>query len=209
MIKIYCNEALIEEIRDGNRQAEEELVEANKALIYKIIKDYYYASPHPSDMEDVFQAGCVGLLKAVKNYKPELGNKFVTYAYYLIRGEVQRICEEHQRREMTISSLNFRNRDGMIMESAEDIIDYVRQTNGEGHSEWTHTDEVNNRLMVEEVLQMVTPLQKKILVHRYYDGMSQQEIGDAIKRSQVFVSREEKRARKRIQTLLAERECTY
>src|SRR5690554_7038303 len=109
MIRIYCNEELIERIRRGDQSAEEDIVENNKALIYKIIKDYYYASSNPADMEDVFQAGCLGLIKAVKNFKPELGNKFITYAYYLVRGEVQRMYEHHARREVTISSIQLRN----------------------------------------------------------------------------------------------------
>lgn len=209
MIHIYCNEEIIERIRMGDKGAEEEIVESNKALIFKIIKDYYYASSNPMDMEDVFQAGCLGLLKAVKNFKPEMGNKFVTYAYYLIRGEVQRISEEHAKREISITSINFRNRDGYVMESHDDVMEYIRNDRGEGNDEWNHLKETHNKILVENLLEQVTPIQKKILKYRYFEDLSQQEIGEMINKSQVYVSREEKRARKKLLTILENQECTY
>jgi len=193
----------------GDKEAEEEIIENNKALIYKIIKDYYYASSNPMDMEDVFQAGCLGLLKAVKNFKPEMGNKFVTYAYYLIRGEVQRIYEEHSRREISISSIHLRNREGYVMECQEEIMEYIRNDRGEGDDEWNHLKETHNKILVENLLEQVTPIQKKILRYRYFEDLSQQEIGDMINKSQVYVSREEKRARKKLLTLLENQECIY
>lgn len=176
MIDIYCNEKLIEKIRNGDRNAEMEIIESNKALIYKIIKDYYYASKNVLDMEDVYQAGCLGLIKAVRNFKPELGNKFVTYAYYLIRGEVQRIYEEHSKREMTMSDIQIRNSDGVVMESQE-AMDYIRYERKSWEDEWNHQKMTDDKIMVDDLLKKVTPLQKKILVYRYYDDLSQKEIG--------------------------------
>ena len=208
MIDIYCNEKLIEKIRNGDRNAEMEIIESNKALIYKIIKDYYYASKNVLDMEDVYQAGCLGLIKAVRNFKPELGNKFVTYAYYLIRGEVQRIYEEHSKREMTMSDIQIRNSDGVVMESQE-AMDYIRYERKSWEDEWNHQKMTDDKIMMDDLLKKVTPLQKKILVYRYYDDLSQKEIGELINKSQVFVSREEKRARKKLISLLDQKECIY
>ena len=209
MIHIYCNEELITKIRNGDRDAEVEILESNKPLIYRIIKDYYYASKNPTDMEDVFQAGCLGLLKAVKNFKPEMGNKFVTYAYYLIRGEVQRLYEEHAKRDLSLTSLNMYNKDGFLMESNEDVMDYIRRNRHATENEWNHGEEINNKILVESLLEQVTPVQRKILVHRYFDDLSQQEIGDMINKSQVYISREEKRARLKILGIIGEKECIF
>lgn len=208
MITIYCNEELVERIQSGDQNAEMELIENNKALIFKIIKDYYYASKNNLDMEDVYQAGCLGLIKAVRNFKPELGNKFVTYAYYLIRGEVQRIYEEHSKRELTMSDIQIRNGDGLVMESQE-AMDYIHYERKNWDDEWSHQKVTDDKIMVDELLEKVTPLQKKILVYRYYDDLSQKEIGELINKSQVFVSREEKRARKKLISLLDQKECIY
>jgi len=159
-------------------------------------------------MEDVYQAGCLGLIKAVRNFKPELGNKFVTYAYYLIRGEVQRIYEEHSKREMTMSDIQIRNSDGVVMESQE-AMDYIRYERKSWEDEWNHQKMTDDKIMVDDLLKKVTPLQKKILVYRYYDDLSQKEIGELINKTQDFVSREEKRARKKLISLLDQKECIY
>lgn len=206
MVIIYCNEQLIVRILEGDKAAELEIVESNKALIYKIIKDYYYASNNPHDMEDVFQAGCLGLLKAVKNYKPELGNKFVTYAYYIIRGEVQRVYEDHSKRELPISEVQIRNMDGHIMESQE-AMDYIRAGRKDGESAWSTLNHTDDRLLVEDLLKYVSPLQREILVYRYFEDLSQKEIGERINKSQVFVSREEKKARQKLLSILDKQEC--
>jgi len=61
----------------------DELIEKNKELIYSIVyrfKNY--------DIEDLFQVGCVGLIKAYNNYCSEYNTKFSTYAYTYIIGEI-------------------------------------------------------------------------------------------------------------------------
>lgn len=60
------------------------LIEENKNLIYKVAAKYskYYS------IDDLFQVGVIGLIKAAKNYKSNVGTKFTTYAYPYIIGEV-------------------------------------------------------------------------------------------------------------------------
>lgn len=62
----------------------EVLIEKNKNLIYKVATKYskYYS------IDDLFQVGVIGLIKAAKNYKSDAGSKFTTYAYPYIIGEV-------------------------------------------------------------------------------------------------------------------------
>ncbi len=95
------------------------------------------------------------------------------------------------------------------MESNDDILEYLRCSRKDVNDEWTCGEEINNKLLVESLLERVTPVQKKILIHRYYDDLSQQEIGQMINKSQVYVSREEKRARKKLMDFIGEKECTY
>ena len=61
----------------------EQLIEANQKLIYKIASSFYNV-----DMEDLYQAGVLGLLKAYKNYDAKSGAKFSSYAYDYIYGEM-------------------------------------------------------------------------------------------------------------------------
>ncbi len=66
-----------------NREIEM-LIDENKNLIYKIASKYSYYY----NMEDLFQVGVIGLIKAYKNYKMDSTCKFTTYAYKYIFGEI-------------------------------------------------------------------------------------------------------------------------
>ena len=61
----------------------EKLIEENQKLIYKIASSFYNA-----DREDLYQAGVLGLLKAIKKYKKGSNAKFSSYAYEYIYGEM-------------------------------------------------------------------------------------------------------------------------
>jgi len=63
-----------------------EIIIQNKNLIYDIINNY----PYYKDKEDLFQAGCIGLLEAYKNFDESRGCKFSSYAYPYIFGEVNK-----------------------------------------------------------------------------------------------------------------------
>ena len=58
------------------------LVLENEALIYSIVKKF------KGDVEDLFQVGCIGLIKAYQKYNKEFNTKFTTYAYRYIFGEI-------------------------------------------------------------------------------------------------------------------------
>ena len=58
------------------------LILENEALIYSIVKKF------KGDIEDLFQVGCIGLIKAHQNYSKDFNTKFTTYAYRYIFGEI-------------------------------------------------------------------------------------------------------------------------
>ena len=66
------------------------LITDNENLIYKIT---HYFSNY-SSKEDLFQVGCIGLIKAYKNYKEGYNTKFTTYAYPYILGEIKKYIRE-------------------------------------------------------------------------------------------------------------------
>lgn len=68
----------------------EELIFENKNLIYSITR---YFEKY-SNKEDLFQAGCIGMIMAYKNYKPDMNVKFTTYAYPYILGEMKKLVRE-------------------------------------------------------------------------------------------------------------------
>lgn len=68
----------------------EELILDNKNLIYDIVNNY----PYYRNKEDLFQAGCLGMLEAYKNFDKTRGCKFTTYAYPYILGEINKCVKE-------------------------------------------------------------------------------------------------------------------
>lgn len=66
------------------------LIEENKKMIYKIT--HYF--PKYESKEDLFQVGCIGLIKAYQNYKEEYNTKFTTYAYPYILGEISKYVRD-------------------------------------------------------------------------------------------------------------------
>ncbi len=65
----------------------ERLIEENLGLVHFVCRKFRNRG---LDMEDIFQAGCLGLCKAAQGFKEELGFQFSTYAVPLILGEIQR-----------------------------------------------------------------------------------------------------------------------
>ena len=68
----------------------EELILENKNWIYSITR---YFEKY-SNKEDLFQAGCIGMIMAYKNYNPDMNVKFTTYAYPYILGEMKKLVRE-------------------------------------------------------------------------------------------------------------------
>ncbi len=75
----------------GNKQAKEEIINGNLKLVLSIIKKYNNGK---HDMNDLFQIGCIGLIKAVDNFDMSFGVMFSTYAVPLILGEVKRFIRD-------------------------------------------------------------------------------------------------------------------
>lgn len=73
--------------RQGDPEAREKAVSYNLPLVHAICKRFYPLEI--LDYDDLFQEGCIGLLKALTGYDPERGTKFSTYAVPFILGEIK------------------------------------------------------------------------------------------------------------------------
>ncbi len=85
------NAALIERAREGDKQAENTLVENNMGLVYSIVKRY---ANRGYETEDLTQIGAIGLIKAVKKFDPQYNVQFSTYAVPMIAGEIKRFLRD-------------------------------------------------------------------------------------------------------------------
>ena len=91
MEKTASNEELIERIRLGDEEAKSCFVQQNSALVYSIIRRF---SRQRISNEDLFQIGCVGLMKALNNFDNSYEVKFSTYAVPIIMGEIKRFFRD-------------------------------------------------------------------------------------------------------------------
>lgn len=69
-------EALLRRSKAGDRAARQKLIEGNLRLVLSVIQRFSGRGENP---DDLFQVGCVGLLKAINNFDPDLDVKFSTY----------------------------------------------------------------------------------------------------------------------------------
>lgn len=83
---------LFEKIKKGDKKAKEELVEGNLKLVLSILKPY---TGRCDNMDDIFQVGTIGLIKAIDNFDITYGVKFSTYAVPMILGEVKRYLRDN------------------------------------------------------------------------------------------------------------------
>lgn len=94
-IKVLTNEeqmALFAQLQRGDLEAKEKLTEGNLKLVLSILRRF---NNQKYNMDDLFQIGCVGLIKAIDNFDPSYGVMFSTYAVPLILGEVKRYVRDN------------------------------------------------------------------------------------------------------------------
>ncbi len=75
----------------GDREARNRLVESNQKLVLSAVQRFSNRGDNP---DDLFQVGCIGLIKAIERFDIELGLKLSTYAFSLIIGEMRRFLRD-------------------------------------------------------------------------------------------------------------------
>lgn len=85
-------EELFRRIQKGDEKAREEYIKGNLRLVLSVIKRFDSSS---ESADDLFQIGCVGLMKAVDNFDPERLVRFSTYAVPMIVGEIRRYLRDN------------------------------------------------------------------------------------------------------------------
>lgn len=92
LLKEEEKEALFVRIKAGDEEAREEYIKGNLRLVLSVIKRF---SNSNENADDLFQIGCIGLMKAIDNFDTSLGVKFSTYAVPMIIGEIRRYLRDN------------------------------------------------------------------------------------------------------------------
>ena len=85
-------ELLFERIKEGDQEARERYIKGNLRLVLSVIKRF---SGSNENADDLFQIGCIGLMKAIDNFDTSLQVKFSTYAVPMIVGEIRRYLRDN------------------------------------------------------------------------------------------------------------------
>ena len=85
-------QALFERARSGDKQARAEYIYGNLRLVLSVIQRF---NNRGENIDDIFQVGCIGLIKAIDNFDTSHGVKFSTYAVPMIIGEVRRYLRDY------------------------------------------------------------------------------------------------------------------
>ena len=80
-------ETLLKKAREGDAAARERYIQGNLRLVLSVIKRFSNSS---ENADDLFQIGCIGLIKAIDNFDTTLNVRFSTYAVPMIIGEIRR-----------------------------------------------------------------------------------------------------------------------
>lgn len=230
------NNHLVRLAKMGDKQASDILVENNTGLIWNIVKKF---SNRGYDLDDLFQIGAIGLIKAIKKFNFDFNVKFSTYAVPMIIGEIKRFLRDDGMIKVSRSIKQNSNkaritkdllskelgREPTIGEIADRLnitpqelavaIDagagpeflfsaiYDKDTSNmkliDTVSNNDKTEiEVIDRILLNEALGALEKRDKKIILLRYFKGMTQAEVSKILGISQVQISRLEKKIIKEI-----------
>ncbi len=82
---------MLHRIRNNDLEARQQFIFANMRLVLSVIQKYIHAK---NNYDDLFQVGCIGLIKAIDNFNPAFNVKFSTYAVPMIIGEIRRYLRD-------------------------------------------------------------------------------------------------------------------
>lgn len=91
LLKNTEKEELFKRIRTGDEAARKEYINGNLRLVLSVIKRFHSSN---ENVDDLFQIGCIGLIKAIDNFDCSLNVKFSTYAVPMIVGEIKRYLRD-------------------------------------------------------------------------------------------------------------------
>ena len=213
-------QALLERAKAGDKAAREELISGNLRLVLSVIQKF---SGRGENVDDLFQVGCIGLIKAIDNFDVSQNVRFSTYGVPMIAGEIRRYLRDNSsvrvsrsmrdtayrvlqaREKLTAetgreptteeiaSTLGIRREE--VVFSLDAISDPVSLYVMDQIRDDRDTDESwLERLALSDAISALGEREKRILALRYYDGKTQMEVADEIHISQAQVSRLEKNA---------------
>lgn len=92
VLKEKEKEKLLREVKAGNKSARDELINGNLRLVLSVVQRFSNRGENP---DDLFQVGCIGLIKSIDNFDVNQNVRFSTYAVPMIIGEIRRYLRDN------------------------------------------------------------------------------------------------------------------
>ncbi len=163
-------EKLIKEIKNGNEEARKNFINGNLRLVLSVIQRF---RGRGESADDLFQVGCVGLIKAIDNFDITQGVQFSTYAVPMIIGEVKRYLRDNNSIRVSRSTRDL----------AYKVIQYKEKYNKE-HSREPTIEEIAKKLDVkkEDIAFSLDAIQDPVSLQEpvYNDGTENLYIMDQV-----------------------------
>lgn len=160
LLKEEEKEALFVRIKAGDEEAKEEYIKGNLRLVLSVIKRFSNSNENP---DDLFQIGCIGLIKAINNFNTELNVKFSTYAVPMIIGEIRRYMRDNNSIRVSRS----------LRDTAYKAI-YAKEGYMKTHLKEPTIQEIASEIGIskEEIVQALDAIQMPMSLHEpiYNDG---------------------------------------
>lgn len=181
----------LQKMQTGDKEAADILIERNQRLVAHIAKKYYGEN---RDHEDLISIGTIGLIKAVRTYQPEKGNRLVTYASKCIENELLMMLrgEKKRSRDVYLEEPIGTDREGNTI----NLIDVIETEEMQALEQLELVEDIER--MKEYVKQELTPREREVLVRRFgleeQKPMTQIQLAKKLGISRSYVSRIEKGA---------------
>ncbi len=158
---------LLKKASKGDEVARQELIDGNLRLVLSIVQRF---SNRNENADDLFQVGCIGLIKAVDNFNTELDVKFSTYAVPMIIGEVKRYLRDNNSirvsrsvKDLAYKALQIKEMLSKTLSREPTFDEITKKLNDEGE-EYTKEAIVNALEAIMEPISLFEPV--------YNDGSS-------------------------------------
>lgn len=228
--------SLINRAHEGDKASRDKILMENTGLIWSVVKRFLNRG---YEGEELFQIGCIGMLKAIDRFDTGFHVEFSTYAVPMITGEIRRFLRDDG--IIKISRKIKENQAKIIMETekyrkeynCEPTIDKLvqlceltleevvtamdasrsvqsidRETETDGQSNIKMLDKIEdknnlegvvfNRILIRQVLETLDEQDRRIIIMRYFQNMTQSEIARHVGMTQVQISRMEKKILKKL-----------
>ena len=202
-------EVLFARISQGDHAAREQYIEGNLRLVLSVIKRF---SQSNENVDDLFQIGCIGLIKAIDNFDSTLNVKFSTYAVPMIQGEIRRFLRDNNAIRVSRSLKDTAYKAVYAMDAIQNPLSLYDPVYSEGGDALYVMDQISDKknkeetwvehLSLNDAIKKLNDREREIISLRFFSGKTQMEVAEMIGISQAQVSRLEKNALRTMRSYL-------